>query len=168
LRLRYRSGQARPIGYAYRENIQASFAARTMVLTGIVVLVFTLFHLAHYTFGGVTQAEVLPGKWVNYLDLHERPEDPHSRHDVYAMTYYGFHNPLVASLYIVAQLFLLLHLWHGIASVFQTLGLNTPRMQRLITALSMAFALCVAVGNIFIVVAVWVDMIPAPPTWPLR
>jgi succinate dehydrogenase / fumarate reductase cytochrome b subunit len=162
LRLRYRSRQARPIGYAAKENTQASFAARTMVLSGLVIFVFVLFHLAHYTFGVVKEVQPEPGRWVNYLDL----KDKDRRHDVYAMMYYGFHDPLIAILYILAQLFLLLHLWHGIRSLFQSLGLNAPRTQHAVTLFSMLFALVVALGNIFIVTGVWVEMMPAPPTLP--
>src|SRR3954471_13006081 len=50
LRLRYHSARARPVAYSYKQIIQASLASRTMVLTGLLILAFTLFHLAHYTF----------------------------------------------------------------------------------------------------------------------
>src|SRR5256885_197738 len=82
--------------------------------------------------GAVTQAEVEPGRYVSYLELH----DPALRHDVYSMMIYGFRNPVVALLYVVAQLFLFLHLTHGVASMFQTVGLNAPRAQRLIRTIA--------------------------------
>ena len=94
-----------------------------MIWTGIVVGLFTVFHLAHFTFGWVHGAEVEPGKVVNYLDL----KDAKGRHDVYSMVVAGFTTPWLAMLYIVAQVALFLHLLHGIQSSFQTLGLKNRR-----------------------------------------
>jgi succinate dehydrogenase / fumarate reductase cytochrome b subunit len=181
LRLRRRSAQARPVGYAFHQNMQANIATRTMVWSGLVILVFTLFHLAHYTLGWVAQTiPVGPNDFqrVNLLDLREHEISPgiwqgfraedvhlhgaHQRHDVYAMTYYGFHNPLLALLYLLAQFFLLLHLWHGFGSMFQSVGLNWPRTQNAVTWLGRAFALVVAGGNIVIVISVWSNLIPPP------
>lgn len=150
LRLKRLAAEARPIPYAYEKTIQASLGSRTMLYTGLVILGFTIYHLAHYTFGWV-QTTVHDGKTISILDL----KDPLGRHDVYAMVIAGFRNPLISLIYIVCQLFLLLHLSHGVGSVFQTLGLNAPRWQPCIKALGWAVALLVGLGNILIVVAVW-------------
>jgi succinate dehydrogenase / fumarate reductase, cytochrome b subunit len=166
LKLRLRSAGARPIAYSYYQNIQASPAARYMVWTGVIILLFTAFHIAHYTLGVVSTAQIeVNGQTqsVNYLDLRENPADPKSHHDVYAMTWFGFHHPLISVLYILAQLALILHLSHGVASTFQSLGLNTPRLQLTIRALSWAVALFVGLGNIIIVLAVWFNVLPPPP-----
>ena len=101
-----------------------------------------MFHLAHFTFGWVTTTPaVTPGGGpveANYLVL----VDPAGRHDVYSMVVAGFKNPVVSVLYIVAMVFLYVHLSHGIGSVFQTLGLNTPRTQPFVTGLSRTLAWC--------------------------
>lgn len=158
VRLKLRAKQARPIPYAHEDTIQASLASRTMLWTGLAILVFALFHIAHYTLG-LVQTVDYRGTPTNLLAL----RDPATGyHDVYAMTWYGFHNPVLSILYIVAQLFLILHLSHGVSSVFQTLGLNAPRVQPALRILSWAVALFVGGGNILIVVAVWFSLIPPP------
>lgn len=143
--------QARPVRYAYERTVQASFASRHMVITGLVVLAFTLFHIAHYTLGIVVPAHLASGETVDYLQL----KDVHNRPDVYSMMIYGFRNPIISVLYIIAQVFLFLHLTHGIASMFQTVGLNAPRTQRLVRGIAWAVALVVCLGNIGIVTGVW-------------
>jgi succinate dehydrogenase / fumarate reductase cytochrome b subunit len=157
IRLNQRSSEARPIPYFHEDTIQASFASRTMLQTGLLVFAFLLFHLAHYTFGWIGTAQQ-DGRTVGYLDLH----DPAGLHDVYSMTILGFRNPVVSILYIVAQILLLLHLSHGVGSVFQTLGANSPRSQPAIRILGWAVALLVGVGNIAIVVGVWAGAVPLP------
>lgn len=158
IRLKTRAAQARPIPYVHEETIQASLASRVMLQTGLVIFVFLLFHLAHYTFGWLGTAKV-NGETVGYLDL----KDGSGLHDVYSMTILGFKNPVIAVLYIVAQLILMMHLSHGVGSVFQTLGANSPRWQPAIRLLSWAVALIVSLGNIAIVVGVWAGAVPLPP-----
>jgi succinate dehydrogenase / fumarate reductase, cytochrome b subunit len=162
IRLTLRARQARPIPYVHEDTIQASMASRTMIWTGLVIFAFLVFHLSHYTFGWIGTAQVVSGadvKPIGYLDLH----DPAGRHDVYSMTILGFMNPVVSILYIVAQLLLLMHLSHGVGSLFQTLGVNSPRWQTTIRGLSWAVALIVGLGNIGIVAAVWAGALKLPP-----
>ena len=147
--LKLRAVAARPVAYAYPGSVQAGVSSRTMIWTGIVVGLFVLFHLAHYTFGWVTQAEV-NGQAVNYHDL----KDLKDRQDVYEMTVAGFRNPLIAVLYVVAQLVLFVHLRHGIPSVFQTLGLKNARFRGPIDVLGLLVALVILFGNIGLVLAV--------------
>jgi|SRR5947209_9626854 len=156
IRLTLRNRAARPTRYAYEDTVQASIASRTMIWTGLVILAFVIFHLMHYTFGLV--AATAPNG-VNYLDLEQSlsqtsPHDPGQRHDVYAMTVYGFRNVPVAIAYIVAQLFLGLHLSHGVASTFQSMGWNSPRWWRVIRFIGLAIALPVVIGNIAMPLAV--------------
>jgi succinate dehydrogenase / fumarate reductase, cytochrome b subunit len=157
VRLKLRSVAARPVAYQFRPDIQATTASRTMIWTGIVVGLFTLFHLAHFTFGWVKGAEVEPGKVVNYLDL----RDSKGRHDVYSMVVAGFTNPWLVAVYIVAQLALFMHLMHGVQSSFQTLGLKNRRSGRAIWWLGFAVPLTVLVGNLAIVGGVWSGVVPA-------
>lgn len=158
LGLNLRSRKARPVGYAYERTVQASVASRTMVLTGLVIFAFVLYHLAHYTLG-IAGGATVDGKTVNFLELHD-PADLH-KHDVYRMVVYGFRNPVVAAIYIVAQVLLILHLSHGVASALQTLGLNVPRSQRAFTRLGWAIALFVGGGNILLVLAVLTRLVGA-------
>ncbi|MCE9529575.1 MAG: succinate dehydrogenase cytochrome b subunit [Planctomycetes bacterium] len=150
LSLKKRSSNARPIGYVHSDTIQASFASVTMVWTGLLVLAFTLYHLAHFTFGWTQTAD---GR--NFLTLH----DPKGHHDVYEMVIAGFRSPVVAIIYLIAQAILFVHLSHGIGSVFQTLGLNTPRTAQFFRRLGFAVAGVIFAGNCSIVVAVWTGMV---------
>ena len=89
------------------------------------------------------------------LDLRDAKDRP----DVYHMMIVGFTNTPIVLLYIVCQLLLMLHLSHGIASIFQTLGLNTPRTQSTWRYLGWAVTLAVGGGNLAIVAAVWTGII---------
>jgi succinate dehydrogenase / fumarate reductase cytochrome b subunit len=155
VRLKLRSVAARPVAYTYSRTAQAGVASRTMVWTGIVIGLFTLFHLAHYTFAWVNGTEVFNPKtgqleWTNYLEL----EDPQGRHNVYEMMVAGFSSTPIAVLYVVAQLFLFVHLRHGIPSLFQTLGLKNARFRGPIDWLGLVVALFILIGNCLIVLAV--------------
>lgn len=161
LTLAMRASAARPVAYRHPATIQASTSSVTMPWTGLAILAFVVFHLAHYTFGWVGTTEATKTGYAhpveaNYLSL----VDPLGRHDVYSMMVAGFRNPVVAVLYIVAMVILYVHLSHGIGSVFQTLGLNTPRTQRFVTILSRTLALLLAGGNIAIVFLVWAGYVP--------
>jgi succinate dehydrogenase / fumarate reductase cytochrome b subunit len=161
VRLKLKAKAARPVPYVYEDTVQASLASRTMLLSGLVILFFILFHLAHYTLGWIKPAEVAPGVHVNYLSL----RDPLGRHDVYNMMVFGFREPIVAILYLAAQVFLLLHLSHGVQSAFQSLGINSPRWQPTIRGLGWTIALAVVGGNVAIVLGVWLGW--APPLGPI-
>lgn len=151
LSLKKRSVDARPIKYVHENTIQATFGSLTMAQTGLLILLFVLYHIAHFTLGW-TQTD--NGK--NFLTLH----DPQNRHDVYEMVIVGFSSPLVSILYLAAQLVLFVHLSHGIRSVFQTLGLNTPRTAGLFRYLAFAVAGIILIGNCSIVIAVWAKLLP--------
>lgn len=154
IRLKSKSAAARPVPYAYPVTIQASAASRFMLMTGLVILVFLLFHLAHFTFGWIKPA-VIDGEEVNYLALH----DAKGRHDVYTMVVQGFKNPYISIFYLFAQAVLFWHLSHGISSVFQTLGLNAPRFQPVIKTVCWLLAFSILVGNCTIVLAVWTGQV---------
>jgi succinate dehydrogenase / fumarate reductase cytochrome b subunit len=156
VRLQLRSKAARPVPYQYPNSVQASAASRTMLWTGIVILAFTLFHLAHFTFAWTHTVETATGP-VNYLKL----EDSQHRHDVYSMVVAGFSDPVLVTLYVVAQVLLFVHLTHGIPSTFQTLGLKNRKFKKAIDALGLLISLTVLVGNLAIVFGVWFGFIPA-------
>jgi succinate dehydrogenase / fumarate reductase, cytochrome b subunit len=172
LRLTWQNQLARPIAYVYERTVRANWASRHMLLTGLVLLAFVVYHLAHFTFGVITPAEV-GGEPRNYLELAEvrdertrkweprddvkmsqPPEDKEVRQDVYRMVVSGFRNPWVSASYLVAMIFLGLHLWHGGSSWFQSLGLDHPRYRWLTRGLGPFVASVVVVGNCSIPLAV--------------
>ncbi len=156
IRLKLRSRSARPVAYAYPGSVQAGVAARTMIWTGIVILLFTLFHLAHFTFGyvsGVNVMNVSTGEmeYTNYLEL----KDAKGQHNVYEMMVAGFREPVLALFYVVCQVVLFLHLRHGIPSTFQTLGLKNARFRKAIDAFGLLIALTILIGNCAIVLSAY-------------
>jgi succinate dehydrogenase / fumarate reductase cytochrome b subunit len=156
IRLKLRSAAARPVPYQYPGSIQATLASRTMIWTGIVIGLFVLFHLAHYTFGWVNTVDTPTGP-KNYLEL----TDAKGRHNVYEMTVAGFKNPAMAVFYLVCQVVLFVHLRHGIPSLFQTLGLKNARFRGPIDVLGLVIALTILVGNCAIVLAVLLGFVPS-------
>jgi succinate dehydrogenase / fumarate reductase cytochrome b subunit len=132
---------ARPDKYARQRPIRASVFARTMRLSGLIVLAFVVFHLGHFTL-----LIVHP----EYRDWH----DAAGRHDVFRMIVAGFSNPLVSAFYILSLGLLAFHLSHGIASLFQTLGLSNRRLQPVFTVAGRAIAWALFAGFASIPVSV--------------
>jgi succinate dehydrogenase / fumarate reductase, cytochrome b subunit len=121
--------RAKPQRYqSPREYVAANFAARTMRWTGVIVGLFVLFHLADLTWGFANPAYV--------------------RGDVYHNVVASFQRWPVALLYILANLALGLHLYHGAWSLFQSMGVNNPRFNHWRRYFAVAFALAVTVGNV--------------------
>ena len=118
-----------------------------MLWTGLVVLGFLAYHLAHFSFGLTNTTP--DGR--NYLDL----TDAEGRHDVYAMVVAGFNVWWISALYLVVQVLLFVHLSHGIASVLQTLGVLGKRFRPVAKLLAYATAGTILIGNCAIVIAVW-------------
>ena len=145
---------ARPVPYVMEDTVEASWASRNMMYTGLVLLVFIIYHLAHFTFGVTTHAK-LHGEVFNYLDL----RDPAGRPDVYSMVVSGFSNPWIALFYVISQVFLCLHLWHGGSSWFQSLGLNHPQYNPVIRKVGPVLAILVFVGNCSMPLAVLFGLI---------
>ncbi len=121
--------RARPTGYASRrDHVAATFASRTMRWSGVIVGLYLVFHLADLTWGGANPDFV--------------------RGDPYHNMVQSFERPVVSALYVVANLALGLHIFHGAWSMFQSLGLNHPRFNRWRLGFARAFAAVVVVGNV--------------------
>jgi succinate dehydrogenase / fumarate reductase cytochrome b subunit len=129
IRLQRQNRAARPTPYAVSATRQASFASRSMLLTGIVVFVYLLLHLLHFTFGAIQPA----GRAAFEAG------------DVHAMVVAGFRNPAFSLLYLVGLAALAIHLSHGLSSLFQTLGLNHPRYQPVIDKIGPVVGIGIAV-----------------------
>jgi succinate dehydrogenase / fumarate reductase, cytochrome b subunit len=122
---------ARPTNYqGSRDYIAANFASRTMRWTGIIVLLFVIWHIMDLTLG-------TPG--VN---------DEFIAHDPYNNVVTSFERPLVAAFYVVANLALGLHIWHGTWSLFQSLGWNNPRFNAGRRHFATIFTVVVIGGNL--------------------
>ncbi len=134
---------ARPEAYVKKDDLPTSYAARTMIWSGPIIAAFVIFHVLHLTVGSV-------------LPLHTLPDGDM---DVRANVIAGFQNPAVAIFYIIAMALLCMHLYHGLWSMFQSLGVNHPRYTPIIRKGAAAFAWFVAMGNISIPVMVMLGVL---------
>ncbi len=137
IKLNLANKAARPVGYAKKTYRRATLASRTMVLSGLTLLAYIIYHLLHFTWR-TTDAEIAA------LGPYE----------VYDMLIIGFSNPAISAFYIIATALLGMHLSHGISSVFQTLGINNPKYNKLFRCLGPALGTVLALGFISIPVAV--------------
>ncbi|WCL48039.1 succinate dehydrogenase cytochrome b subunit [Leptospira sp. GIMC2001] len=128
---------ARPVAYAYMKTKQASSASRFMVMSGLTVMAFIVYHLLHFTLG-VTNPE--------YLEFTYNLKGEQV-HDAYAMFVSGFSVPIVSAFYILSVGLLCWHLSHGVASLFQTLGVDSPKHEPNIRKAAIAFSLLIFIGN---------------------
>lgn len=134
VRLTIMNRKARPIGYKRQDYVQASYASRTMRWGGLIILLFVIYHLAHFTWGSA---------------------HPDFRHgEPYHNAVVGFSSPLISAIYIIANLALGLHLYHGLWSMFQSMGWNHPKFNPWRRKFAIAFALIVTLGNVSFPIAV--------------
>lgn len=136
--------RARPIGYAKNATVQASYASRTMIWSGFIVLAFIIFHLADYTLQIIHPIF----KSLEYADNGRR------MHDVFAMVLVGFSYPAVAAFYVFAIGLLCLHLSHGVSSMFQSLGVRNAKWRGWLDKVALAYGMIIFLGFIAVPVAV--------------
>jgi succinate dehydrogenase / fumarate reductase cytochrome b subunit len=133
--------RARGTGYVQSRDYQAAtIASRTMRWTGVIVALFVIFHLTDLTWGTANPDYV--------------------RGDVYRNFLATFTRPGIAAVYIVANLALALHLFHGAWSMFQSLGLNNPKWNSWRRSFAVGFAVFIGVVNLSFPIAVqahWLD-----------
>ncbi|MBM3972641.1 MAG: succinate dehydrogenase cytochrome b subunit [Planctomycetes bacterium] len=142
IRLSRANKAARPVAYVKGATMQATMASRSMVLSGLTVGAFLVYHLAHFTFGAVHGADAaLKAKGAG-------------GHDVFAMVTASFANPAIVAAYVAAQIVLFLHLSHGMQSLAQTLGCHHGRYAPMVKSLSVVLALAIAGGNAFLALSV--------------
>ncbi len=144
--LSIRTRAARPEAYAAKLPLLSTFASSSMLLTGLVLLAFVVYHLLHFT-AGVTH----PEQFQMY--------DSYGRHDVYSMVILGFRDPLIAVSYIAAMALVGLHLSHGVGSAFRSTGLSGPRVRARLEGLGRLVAVVVVAGNVSIPVACLLGML---------
>jgi succinate dehydrogenase / fumarate reductase, cytochrome b subunit len=120
------SSAARERRYQKNKDLSFSYASRTMRWGGVIILLFLVYHILHFTTGQAHPDFVL--------------------HDAHHNFVTAFQVPWVVLVYVVAQAALCLHLYHGVWSLFQTLGANHPRYNRYRRPFAAALAIGVFVG----------------------
>jgi succinate dehydrogenase / fumarate reductase cytochrome b subunit len=137
---------ARPVSYAAYQPLGSTYASRTMLVSGIIVFVFIIYHLLHYT----AQVQYLNLTGQNFVDF----TDPEKRHDIFKMMVVGFSNPWVSGFYILGIGLLFLHLSHGASSMFQSLGWKNEAYRPFLDKAARGVAVVIFIGYISIPVAI--------------
>ncbi|MCD6527093.1 MAG: succinate dehydrogenase cytochrome b subunit [Desulfuromonas sp.] len=140
---------ARPIDYNQKKNIRTSFGAETMIYTGLAILAFAVYHLFHFTVHA-TNPEISVGVL---------PLDAVGRHDVFTMMVLSFQKFFISAVYVGAMVTLLLHLSHGVQSLFQTLGVLGSKTLPVMEKIARAAAIVIFVGFISIPVSILLGLI---------
>ncbi|MGI8991966.1 MAG: succinate dehydrogenase cytochrome b subunit [Bryobacteraceae bacterium] len=130
---------ARPVAYTRTNRSHSSYASRTMMWSGPIIAAFIVYHLLQFTFG-VLQPDYQEGR-------------------VYDNVVHGFQQPIVSIAYIVAMIFLCMHMYHGLFSMFQSLGVSHPSYTPRIRWVAAFAAILIAAGNISIPVAVMAGIV---------
>ncbi len=129
-----RNRSARPVKYKVFRPPALDYAARTMVWSGPIIAIFIVYHVLDFTVG-TTNPDFIKG-------------------EVYHNVIASFSNPVVALIYVAANLMLAFHLYHGLWSLFQTFGWDHPRFGWIRRALAIFFSVLIGAGNISIPLAV--------------
>lgn len=125
---------ARPTGYARAVPQAATLGSRTLRIGGVVLLLFIVYHILHFTTGDV-HPDFIPG-------------------DVYHNLISGLNRPAVAVFYLVAMVALGLHLYHGVWAAFRSLGVGPESPRPRHRPIALAVAVVVWLGFSVIPVAV--------------
>ena len=149
LQLAIENKKARPVPYVFKDTVQASYASRTMVISGVLIFLFIVYHLLHFTFGKTNPA---------FFHL----VDAKGRHDVYSMVILSYQNYFVSGVYILAMFVLYLHLSHGAPSFLQSLGLTNEKTLQKIERLGNSLAWIIFVGNSSIPIAILLRLVKLP------
>jgi succinate dehydrogenase / fumarate reductase, cytochrome b subunit len=131
----------RPTRYAKKKYAgrpsRKSLASSTMIVSGLWLLAFLVIHVKTFRFSPEVE-------W------------PAGGRDLYLLEMQAFTNPLVVAFYVISMLIVGSHLWHGVSSAFQSLGLDKPAWTRFILPAGKVIAVLVAGG--FIVIAIWAHL----------
>lgn len=146
LRLAAMNRRARPKAYGKKRSVRTNVAALTMATSGVLIFVFLIVHLAHFTFG-----VVMPDAYAL--------RDAQGRHDIYGMVWRAFKRPEMVAFYVVAQTLVLAHLYHGAASLWQSLGLDHKVWSKGLRIAGRALVALIIAGNLAIPLAILL-------TWP--
>jgi succinate dehydrogenase / fumarate reductase cytochrome b subunit len=140
---------ARPVAYAGGSAYGSAWRSRYMLVSGLVILAFVVYHLAHFT-------ALLPGinGFGDFSKLKTELKDAGQVPDVYAMMVLGFRVWWVTLFYLVAQALLFIHLGHGLSAMFQSLGLRDHVWWPRIQIFAKVFSTALLIGYISIPIAI--------------
>lgn len=131
-----KENKAARTAYAREATVQAPKSSLIMIWSGLTILAFVVYHILHFTVRIDSELAEL------------------GKNDPWTMVIHGFQNSIVVLFYIIAMTLLCSHLSHGVASIFQTLGLRTKKTASAIKFVSQAYAIIIYVGFLSIPIAI--------------
>jgi succinate dehydrogenase / fumarate reductase cytochrome b subunit len=143
IQLAGRNYEARPPGNRATPRLRRTWASRTMLLTGVLLLAFIVFHVLQFTTATIQATPVIAG-------------------DVYANLYDAFHEWYFVLIYVGSMALLFLHLRHGIWSATQTIGIDKPNRNRTFRRFATGTAFAVAVAFAAVPLAFWTGVLAEP------
>lgn len=132
--------------YEHKATIQASKSSRIMILSGLTIVAFVIYHILHFT------ARV--GNEYNNPELYTYLLDGREVHNAWKMVIDGFSWWPATGFYLIAMTLLASHLTHGIQSIFQTLGWRSSKSAALIDTFAKGYTAFVYFGFISIPIAI--------------
>jgi succinate dehydrogenase / fumarate reductase cytochrome b subunit len=142
--------EGRPVHYASKKTLQASYASLTMRWGGVILVLFIIYHILHLTLGKVGYSAAAPFTH----------EDPNNGYQTYSNIVNAFQSWPVTLFYVLAMGALCLHLYHGTWSMIQTLGLNSYRYNGMWRTVAAAVAIVSFVGFIVVPLAALFGFLP--------
>jgi succinate dehydrogenase / fumarate reductase cytochrome b subunit len=142
IRLTKLNRAASPNPYAVKTIVRSTWMSRYMIVSGLVVLGFVIYHLGHFTFR-VTDDVV-------------RAYDG----DLQSIVVKSFQSPIIVGIYVICLALLAAHLAHGVGSLFQTLGLSRVGLRETIHKLGIAVTLLLILGFISIPIGIYLGFVP--------
>ncbi len=143
VQLAFRNLEARPVGYVRSKKAASTLAALWMMFSGTLIAVFIVFHLLHFTVGALPIGEFQHGA-------------------VYKNLYSSFSNPLIALGYVFVMGVLGFHLYHGVWSLFQTLGIDNPDRNKALRIFAIVATIGIVVGFSMVPLSFMAGALPAP------
>jgi succinate dehydrogenase / fumarate reductase cytochrome b subunit len=137
IQLAHENRLAKPQKYAVPGYQRSTLASRTMIVSGLIVLCFVIYHILHFTVHATNP------EFRKFHDSLGRP-------DVYRMLIIGFRHPLVSLFYVLSLFLLASHLSHGFGSVTQTLGINNRKISCFVTTGGQALTWLIFAGYVSI------------------
>lgn len=164
--------KARPSGYAEKKSVQATYASRTMRMSGVILLAFIIFHIAHFTVRNVPGMQyeepgVLEPTKVPLVKKGEaviKEGEVIMTFNVNDMMVAGFQVWWVSAFYIIATGLLCMHLAHGVSSMFQTLGLRNHDWRKRLDVVALVYGWVVFIGFAVIPLAALTGLLKMDPS----
>ena len=139
---------ARPEQYVDWKPNSATYASRTMLMSGLVVGAFIIYHLLHFT----AQVKYINLTGQNFVEF----TDPEKRHDIFRMMVVGFSNRWVCLFYVVGIGLLCLHLSHGVSAMFSSLGWRNHAYSPLLVKGARLVSILIFIGYVSIPISIFV------------